>query len=191
MYYRSGEMDVTELNKALGNMDLHLLDQVLKGRFKKEGPLLDAGCGEGRNLHYFLQEGFDIYIVDKEPSSIQMVQMIARSLNSNIPQECTFIGDIEKIQWKAFQSILLLNTIQHFENVHKLSSTLDGLFDILYSGGILFLKAEIHSVYNKSWLTREGFIQVIDDAGFHFLEPMKTEEIHNQGIWVSAVLSKK
>jgi len=186
-------MDVTELNKALGNMDIHLLDQVLKGRFKKEGPLLDAGCGEGRNLHYFLQEGFDIYIVDKDPSSIQMVQMIARSLNSNIPQECTFIGDIEKIQWKAFQTILLLNVIQHFENMHKLSSTLDGLFDILYSGGggILFLKAEIHSVYNKSWLTREGFIQAIDDAGFHFLEPMKIEEIHNQGIWVSAVLSKK
>ena len=184
-------MDVTELNKTLGNIDLHLLDQVLKGRFKKDGSLLDAGCGEGRNLHYFLGQGFDTYIVDKDPSSIQMVQMIARSLKTTVSGDHSFVGDIEEIQWKSFQSILLVNVIQHFEDMHKLTSTLAGLFRILHSHGILFVKAEVNSIVTDSWLTLEGFSEVIEEIGFNFLEPMKVEETFQVGTWVSAVLSKK
>ncbi len=39
-------MDINELNKLLGNIDLYLLDQILKGRFTKELMILDAGCGD-------------------------------------------------------------------------------------------------------------------------------------------------
>ena len=44
-----------ELNKVLGNIDLYLLDQLLKGRITRDMKILDAGCGEGRNLHLFYQ----------------------------------------------------------------------------------------------------------------------------------------
>lgn len=53
-------MNIAALNKLLGNIDIYLLDQILKGRFTKEMRILDAGCGEGRNLIYFLHEGFQV-----------------------------------------------------------------------------------------------------------------------------------
>ena len=62
-------MEVNELNKLLGNIDLYLLDQLLKGRFSKEMMILDAGCGEGRNTHYFIQKGYRIVGVDSNPSA--------------------------------------------------------------------------------------------------------------------------
>ena len=51
---------IKELNHLLGNIDIYLLDQILKDRFKKSFKILDAGCGEGRNLIYFVRNGFKL-----------------------------------------------------------------------------------------------------------------------------------
>mgnify|MGYP001628317483 CR=1 FL=1 len=68
-------MEINELNKLLGNVDLYLLDQMLKGRFTKEMMILDAGCGEGRNTHYFIQKGYRIVGVDSNSSAISMARV--------------------------------------------------------------------------------------------------------------------
>lgn len=41
-------------------MDIYLLDQIMKGRYDKEDIILDAGCGEGRNLRWFVEMDHDI-----------------------------------------------------------------------------------------------------------------------------------
>ena len=56
-----GSMEINELNRLLGNVDIYLLDQILKGRFTKEMKILDAGCGEGRNTAYFVNQGYQIF----------------------------------------------------------------------------------------------------------------------------------
>ena len=48
-------MDISTLNKELGNIDIYLFDQLLKGKFEGEKRILDAGCGEGRNINYFIK----------------------------------------------------------------------------------------------------------------------------------------
>ena len=63
-------MTVKNLNSKLGNIDIYLLDQILKGRFNKGMKILDAGCGEGRNLIYFMREGFTVYGIDENHLAI-------------------------------------------------------------------------------------------------------------------------
>ena len=57
-------MNIQELNKLFGNVDLLVLDQILKGRYPEESNILDVGCGEGRNLPFFLQGAFIVNGID-------------------------------------------------------------------------------------------------------------------------------
>jgi SAM-dependent methyltransferase len=62
-------MDILE---TFGNIDIYLFDQLLKGRITPTMSILDAGCGDGRNLIYFLSHNFDVFAVDSNPGSIHM-----------------------------------------------------------------------------------------------------------------------
>ena len=47
-----------ELRSWFGEIDIYLFDQILRGRFDERPRVLDAGCGDGRNLPLFLRRGF-------------------------------------------------------------------------------------------------------------------------------------
>ena len=46
------------IREEFGDIDIYLFDQLLKGRLDASMSLLDAGCGGGRNLYYFLRNGY-------------------------------------------------------------------------------------------------------------------------------------
>ena len=54
------------LRTEFGEIDIYLFDQLLRGRFDGRHRVLDAGCGAGRNLPYFLRHGFDVRAVDAD-----------------------------------------------------------------------------------------------------------------------------
>ena len=54
------------LFEQFGNIDIYLFDQILRGRIAPGMRILDVGCGGGRNLVYFLNEGYDVHAVDEE-----------------------------------------------------------------------------------------------------------------------------
>jgi SAM-dependent methyltransferase len=76
-------MDVKMLNSALGNADLILVDQILKNRFHKQMRILDAGCGEGRNMVYFIKNDFRIYGIDANADAVKLAKLYCRSLTKN------------------------------------------------------------------------------------------------------------
>jgi len=57
---------MTELRKQFGEIDIYLFDQLLRGRVAPGMRILDAGCGAGRNLIYFLRQGYDVFAVDRD-----------------------------------------------------------------------------------------------------------------------------
>src|SRR4051812_18370248 len=63
-----------ELRSLLGQADIYLIDQLLRGRFDARRRMLDAGCGDGRNLVYFLQRGFACFGIDREPAAVEHVR---------------------------------------------------------------------------------------------------------------------
>ena len=58
---------MTELVEQFGAIDIYLFDQILRGRIGRGMRVLDAGCGAGRNLVYFLREGYEVFGVDLDP----------------------------------------------------------------------------------------------------------------------------
>lgn len=59
-------MNQFSIQELIGNTDIYLLDQIMKGRYTPGERILDAGCGNGRNLVWFLKNDFDVYAVDKD-----------------------------------------------------------------------------------------------------------------------------
>ena len=74
------------LREQFGNIDVYLFDQLLRGRFVEGMKVLDAGCGEGRNLVFLMRARFDLWGVDENPDSIARVQRLAAELAPQQPK---------------------------------------------------------------------------------------------------------
>ena len=96
-------MTAQQINKELGNVDLYLLDQILKNNIPKETNILDAGCGEGRNLIYFLNNGYHVSGIDHYPDAINMLKFIIGSNYPNHSKEDFSIGSIENLPYENGQ----------------------------------------------------------------------------------------
>jgi 2-polyprenyl-3-methyl-5-hydroxy-6-metoxy-1,4-benzoquinol methylase len=60
--------------ELFGDIDIYLFDQILKNQFSALMKILDAGCGEGHNLVYFLRNGFEVYGIDQNRQPVENVQ---------------------------------------------------------------------------------------------------------------------
>ncbi len=58
------------LYDIIGETDIYLIDQIMKGRYQPRDTILDAGCGYGRNLHWFLQHECNVFGVDHDAAAI-------------------------------------------------------------------------------------------------------------------------
>ena len=67
--------------ETIQNVDIYLLDQILKGRYLKEESILDAGCGFGRNLQWFSKQNFDLYGVDINEVTIKEIESFYPNIN--------------------------------------------------------------------------------------------------------------
>ena len=132
-------MHFKDLNKAVGNLDLYLLDQILKGRFEGRKTILDAGCGEGRNLPYFVQNDFSVYGIDLDPKAVLMAMMTYKT----VPKERWSAGDIEDLPWENhFFDAIICSAVLHFARDHDhFHQMMIELLRVLKKGGLLFIRA--------------------------------------------------
>ncbi|HLT07876.1 MAG TPA: class I SAM-dependent methyltransferase [Cyclobacteriaceae bacterium] len=135
-------MDIAALNKLLGNLDIYLLDQILKGRFNKEQRILDAGCGEGRNIIYFLREGFQIFGIDSNPIAIQMARIQAQTIQKDYDIYRFQTALVEDMPFHhGAMDVVISSAVLHFaNNTSHFQQMLKEMLRVLRPGGILFLR---------------------------------------------------
>ncbi|WP_200975093.1 bifunctional 2-polyprenyl-6-hydroxyphenol methylase/3-demethylubiquinol 3-O-methyltransferase UbiG [Echinicola sp. 20G] len=194
-------MNVSSLNKLLGNIDIYLLDQILKGRFTKDMRILDAGCGEGRNLIYLLQENYQVFGVDQNPNAIQMARTYARSLQPRYDLLRFQVAPVEDLPFHqgAFQAIISSAVLHFAKNTDHFHQMFDEMLRVLEPGGILFLrmttgfgemekKSEMigDGVYNlpdgssRFLLTEKLLETVVERHQLSYLENPKSVLVHGQ-----------
>lgn len=182
-----------EINKVLGNTDLYLVDQILKGQFDHCFNILDAGCGEGRNLRYFVHQHRNVVGIDWDELALKMARMTYKDVapESFILADLTHIGLPESVFDLAISSAVL-----HFaKDRNEFLKMMEEILRVLKDQGILFLRmaTEIAAPTLSSevftYLLSEKDVRWLEDY-FEFLEPFKTVVVENRSMAV-LVLKKR
>jgi SAM-dependent methyltransferase len=186
------------LQEQFGGIDVYLFDQLLKGRFRPGMRLLDAGCGSGRNLVYFLREGFDVCGVDTSPDALAHVRELARALAAHLPGENFRREPVEKMSFEdeSFDAVLS-SAVLHFarDEAHWLAM-LREMWRLLKPGGIFFarlastagVEGEVEHLGGRRYRLPGGVEWLLADERLlrettrslrgELLEPLKTVVVH-------------
>jgi len=134
--------DSRALRERFGEIDIYLFDQLLRGRFDARRRVLDAGCGSGRNLPYFLTAGFDIYAIDEDPAAVRAVRQLAARLAPALPPDNIRQGVLHVLPWPdARMDAVLCSAVLHFARDRtQFERMLDEMWRVLAPGGLLFTR---------------------------------------------------
>jgi SAM-dependent methyltransferase len=131
-----------DLRTQFGGIDIYLFDQLLKGRFDNRRRILDAGCGDGRNLVYFLRAGFDCFGVDSEPAAITHLRRLASQLAPDLPGSNFVVGPIDRLDHAdASMDAVVCSAVLHFaEDEGHFGRMVEELWRILGPDGLFFAR---------------------------------------------------
>jgi tellurite methyltransferase len=195
-----------DLQAEFGSIDIYLFDQLLKGRLQPGMSLLDAGCGGGRNLVYFLRNGFQVYGVDHSTEAIAQIRALASQLTRD------HLGDnfrVETVEQMSFANqsfdLVISSAVLHFarDEAHW-QAMVDEMWRVLKPGGIFFARLsstvgvqdQLISIGPRRYRMPGGHdwflvdFEMLDQKtkalSGEWLEPFKTVVVHNlrsMSIW--------
>lgn len=193
-------MNISELNKLLGSIDIYLLDQVLKGRFSKDMKILDAGCGEGRNAVYFINGGYQVFGVDQNQTAIQYCRYMAKSLNKDYDVHRFQVAELEDIPFhkEAFDAVICSAVLHFAESEENFWQMMDEMLRVLKPGGVLWFRMttahggiveQSKTLGSGKYLLPDGstrflltdsHLEKLQELGLEFLEQPKSVLVHGQ-----------
>lgn len=184
-------------------LDIYLLDQFLKDRIAKNGQILDAGCGGGRNIYWLLKNGYKVSAFDPQPEKIQPLLEQFGDLKFQK-------GAIEDLPFGSTTfDFIICNAVLHFAQDHThFHQMFEALVEYLAKHGILFIRMTSNiGLENKVEIEENGRCQLpdlsdryvitrklIDDlCTYHSLtliEPVKTVKVEELRSMSTIVLQK-
>jgi ubiquinone/menaquinone biosynthesis C-methylase UbiE len=199
-------MNLEILKENIEGVDIYIIDQILKNRYKQGDKILDAGCGSGRNLKWFYKSGYQIYGIDKSFDDIEHCQVIYKNQKLNFKQ-----ASLENIPFETnnFDHILC-NAVLHFaEDLSHYLKMFEELFRILKPGGSLFIRMASNfgmeneveflskGVYKlpdgttRFLLTQQIFDDLLKRKDIKLLEELKTTIVYNKRCMSTLVIQKE
>ena len=94
--------------------------------------MLDAGCGTGRNLTWFLRTGYDVHASDADEDALNHVREMAAELAPALPADHFRVEKIESMTFpEAHFGLVVCNAVLHFaEDEEHFQRMLDGLWKV-------------------------------------------------------------
>ncbi len=188
------------LHEQFGEIDIYLFDQLLRRRILPSMRVLDVGCGSGRNLVYLLGCGYEVYGIDPDPTSIQVVRQLAARLAPRLPADNFRVEAVECISFpEAFADVVLSSAVLHFaRDDAQFTAMLRGTWTVLRKGGLLWcrlassigMEQEVRLIGgrryrlpdgNERYLVDEALLaNLTRDLGGELLDPLKTTVVQHQ-----------
>jgi SAM-dependent methyltransferase len=132
---------MTDLRAEFGDIDIYLFDQLLRGRVPKSARVLDAGCGNGRNVAYLLRAGYDVYGVDANPDAIASVRAMASALSPERSVDRFVAQTIETMSFDAFAGFVISSAVLHFaRDDEHFAAMLEASWRAVAPGGVFFCR---------------------------------------------------
>lgn len=199
-----------ELQAQFGAIDIYLFDQLLKGSFDERRCVLDAGCGSGRNLPYFLQRGFQLFAIDSDPAAVAVVRNLLARFAPTIPDTNIVAGRIDALPWPdASMDAVICSAVLHFADdeahfnqmVHEMWRVLapQGLFvaRLASSIGIERLlpaasgRMRLPDGSDRFVVSERMLLDLNARLGAVAIEPLKTTVVQNQRAMTTWVIEKR
>jgi SAM-dependent methyltransferase len=132
----------SELRETFSDIDIYLFDQLLRGRFDGRRRILDAGCGDGRNLHYLLRAGFDCFGIDADPAAIDRVRTRVARMIPSLPADRFVVGELTQLPWNAgTMDAVICSAVLHFaRDADHFGAMVQDMWRVLAPGGLLFAR---------------------------------------------------
>jgi SAM-dependent methyltransferase len=189
-----------DLHAEFGGIDIYLFDQLLRGRIAAGATILDAGCGKGRNLVYFLRTRHRVLGADRDPDAIAAVRRLAETLAPPVAPDAFRVEPVEAMSFPdGVADVVLSSAVLHFarDEAH-FWAMLRGTWRVLRPGGMLFCRlagltgqeTAARSLGGgryalpdgtERFLTSEASLRAATTAlGGELLDPLKTTVVHGQ-----------
>jgi len=201
---------MTDLGSLLGPIDIYLFDQLLRGRIAPGMTVLDAGCGRGRNLVFFLREGFDVSGVDPDPEAIRHVRALAHRLAPGLP-ETNFRA--EPVESNSFPDqaadIVISSAVLHFAcDEAQFRAMLRGSWRLVRPEGLFFcrlassigMEGRFTPLAGRRFRLLDGSERFLVDEAFlmeltrtlggELIDPLKTTIVQDRRCMTTWVLRK-
>ena len=204
-------MPVPTLQEQFGPIDIYLFDQLLKGRITPGMRILDAGCGSGRNLVYFLRQGYEVCGADRDAAAVESVRSLAHRIAPDLPASNFRVESVERMSFDdACADVVVSSAVLHFaDDDAQFESMVRGSWRVLKPGGLFFcrlastigMERQVQPVRGRRFRLPDGSERYLVDAelldslaerlGGEPVEPLKTTVVQNQRAMTTWVLRKK
>ena len=198
------------LQEQFGQIDIYLFDQLLKGRITPGMRILDAGCGSGRNIVYFLREGYEVFAADSDAQSVDHVRSLARKFAPALPASNFRVESVEHMSFdEGCADVVISNTVLHLAaDDAQFESMLQGSWRVLKPGGLFFcrvastigMESQFKRIKGRRFLAPDGaerylvdepmLASIAERLGAELAEPLKTTVVQNQRAMTTWVVQK-
>ena len=199
---------MAELQDQFGQIDIYLFDQLLRGRIGPGMRVFDAGCGGGRNLVYFLRQGYEVFGVDSDPRAVEYTRRMAES--AGLPAANFRLEGIEETSFpEAFADVVVSSAVLHFaRSDDHFGAMLRGTWRVLKPGGLLFcrlastigIEDRVDRVAGRRFRLPDGserylvdqalLLRLTAELGGRLADPLKTTVVQDQRSMTTWVVGK-
>ena len=187
------------IKEAFGNIDIYLFDQLAKGTYDECNVILDAGCGTGRNLLYFLNSGAKVFGVDQNQEAILQLRNLASQFPQINPEENFKVTAVEQLSFEPESFDLVISSaVLHFaENLNHFEIMLNSMWRVLKPGGYFFcrlasdigIESLVRFIGNGRYILPDGserflvnqemLLRLSKNLGGELHEPIKTTNVQS------------
>ncbi|MGL4873831.1 MAG: class I SAM-dependent methyltransferase [Clostridium sp.] len=174
------------------NADMSSTYNIFEENFsKKEGEILDLGCGSGRDSKYFLEKGYKVTALDLSPT-------LAKKASDYIGQE-VIVADMKSLDYTdrfigiwACASLLHLTEGEIFETLKRCHKALkkDGVIYASFKLGEYNYEKDDRSF---TCFTKDKFLNLVSGLDFYYRATFETDDVRpgrENERWLNVILRK-
>lgn len=198
-------MNLINLKQSIEGVDIYILDQILKDRYQSGDIILEAGCGNGRNLKWFYKNGFKIHGTDINLKRLDGCKSIYTEQKEHFIE-----AELENMPYESntFDHVICIAVLHFANDLSQYLKMFEELLRILKPQGSLLIRTATNfgienqvqemgsGVFNlpdgstRFLLTSDIFKDFESDNRFNWLENVKTTIVKNKRAMTTLVIKK-